>query len=177
MNYSTAVFLINDTTRAISCTYEAGDNAPRTIFKTFDQDIKVGDFVVVPTETRHKMTVVKVVEVDLDIDFDSPTQLAWVISTLDKAAYERTLAQEQKAIQMVVSAERKKKKDELRAAIFADHSERLKTLEIAQDTAGVVEAAPVRPGANVHGIGPDTAAGPNPYYQQPPDPPSDDIIF
>lgn len=36
MNYSTAVFLINDKVRAVYGTYEAGERAAKTMFKTFD---------------------------------------------------------------------------------------------------------------------------------------------
>ncbi len=74
MNYSTAIFLINPKVRAIAAVYEPDtDNrkAPRTIFKTFDSTIEVGDYILVPTDTRHKMTVNKVVEVDVEPDLES----------------------------------------------------------------------------------------------------------
>jgi len=137
MNYSTAVFLINNDVRAVVGIYEDENTKPapgRTIFKTLDPTIKVGDFVVVPTETRHKMTVVKIVEVDTDIDFDSSIQIHWVISTLDKASYEKTLALEQTAITVMKSAELRKKKNELRESIFKDQAESLKALELSSIT-------------------------------------------
>jgi hypothetical protein len=131
MNYSTAVFLINNECRAIVCTYEAGDKAPRTTFKTLDPNIAVGDFVVVSTDTRHGMTVCKVVDVDVDVDFDSPVHMGWIIERVDNARYEQTLKQETKAIQVVKSAELRKKRDELRDAMFKDHLETLKSLELS----------------------------------------------
>lgn len=130
MNYTTAVFLINKHVRAIMATYEAEDGAKRTMFKTLDDSVKVGDFVTVPTDTRHKMTVVKVVECDVDVDFDSATQVQWVIGEVDRAAYERTLAEEAQAIQAIKSAETQRKRDELRKTMFANHVETLKALPI-----------------------------------------------
>lgn len=130
MNYSTAVFLINKHARAVLATYEAEDNAKRTMFKTLDPDLKVGDYVIVPTDTRHKMTVVKIVEADVDVDFDSQTQVQWVMGDFDRTAFEQTLAQEQQAITAIKSAEMRKKRDDLRAAILADHVADLKALPI-----------------------------------------------
>lgn len=77
MNYSTAIFLINKDVRAIAVTYEKIDmnqdttkmkfSAPylsggklptgATVFKTMDPKVKVDDYVTVPTDTRHGMTV------------------------------------------------------------------------------------------------------------------------
>ena len=61
MNYSTAIFLISDEVRAINVTYERDGDAKRTLFKTFSKTIKIDDYVVVETNTRHHMTVCKVV--------------------------------------------------------------------------------------------------------------------
>ena len=131
MNYTTAVFLINKNVRAVVATYEAEDTAKRTVFKTLDQTLKIGDFAIVPTDTRHKMTVVKIVETDVDVDFDSTTPVAWIMGKIDRTEYDLTLAQEQEAIQVIKSAELRQKRDNLRKAMFADHVETLKALPIA----------------------------------------------
>lgn len=131
MNYSIAVFLINKNVRAVMGTYESDDNAKRTLFKTLDESIAVGDFVVVPTDTRHKMTVVKVVEVDVDVDFDAPGPVQWVIGRIDRSGHDKVLAQEAVAVQAIKSAELRKKREDLRHAMFADHVETLKALPIA----------------------------------------------
>lgn len=131
MNYSTAVFLVNDNIRAILGTYEAEENAKRTMFKTLDPTIKVGDYIVVPTDTRHKMTVLKVTDVGVEVDFDSNTQVPWVISTLDRASYENTLAQESTMIDAIKSAELRKKRDELRKALVID-AEAIRGLQISK---------------------------------------------
>jgi hypothetical protein len=131
VNYSTAIFLINKHARAIAATYEAEDNAKRSIFKTLDQEISIGDFVVVPTDTRHKMTVVKVVEVDVDVDFDAPTPVQWIIGVVNRGYHEDLLKQESEAIKVIKSAELRKKRDELREAMFKDHLETIKALPLA----------------------------------------------
>ena len=131
MNYSTAIFLINKHVRAIQATYEAEDNAKRTAFKTLDDTIAVGDYIVVPTDTRHKMTVCKVMETDVDVDFDSVLPVQWVIGKVDRAAHELTLGQENKAIQVIKSAELHKKRDDLRNAMLANHLDTIKALPIA----------------------------------------------
>lgn len=131
MNYSTAVFLINKHVRAILATYEVEDNAKRTLFKTLDDSIKVGDFVIVPTDTRHKMTVVKVTDVDVDVDFDSATPVNWVIGKVDRAAHEQTLAQEGAAIQAIKGAELRKKREDLRDSMLKNHLDAIKALPIA----------------------------------------------
>lgn len=134
MNYSTAVFLINKNVRAVMCTYEADETgkppAKREMFKTLDPSIKVNDLVVVPTNTRHHMTVTKVVEVDVEIDFDSTVPVDWLVARVDRAPYDTVLAQEAQAITAIHSAERTRKRNELRDAMLADSAEALKALPI-----------------------------------------------
>ena len=131
MNYSTAIFLINKHARAVKATYEAEDNAPANVFKTLDPNVSVGDYILVPTNTRHKMTVCKVKEVDVDIDLEAPGEVQWVIGIIDTTMYQQLLAQEAQAIQKIKSAELRKKRDELSKALFADHIEDLKALPIS----------------------------------------------
>ena len=123
MNYSTALFLFNDKLRAVNVSYDPTcKNEPLVVFKTLDPDTKPGDFVVVPTETRHKMTVVKVVDVDVDVDFESTVKMEWIIGRVDRASYEETLTQEGRAIAKMKSAEAHKKREELKNAMFAEHA-------------------------------------------------------
>ena len=130
MNYTTAVFLINNTVRAVMCNYEPDAPDKKVMFKTLDPAIKVGDLVIVPTKTRHGMTVSKVVEVDVDVDFDSGTQVGWLVCKVEQASYEATLAQEAQAISVITSAEKTKKRNELAAALLADSKDALKALPI-----------------------------------------------
>lgn len=119
MNLSTAVFLINDNARAIMVTYESHEGAPKTMFKSFDKSIKVDDFVVVPTDTRHKLTVCKVVAVDVDVDFDSSAQVGWLIGKVSLADVNQIKEQEEVAIEAIKAAEKLKKKKELQASMDA----------------------------------------------------------
>jgi len=119
-NQSTAVFLINDKTRAILATYEEGDNAPRTMFKTFDQSIDVDDMIIVPTGTRHRMTVCKVVEVDVDVDFNSSVTVEWVIGTVDTTEYQEVVRREKDALKTIRSAEVRREREKLKEALLAD---------------------------------------------------------
>jgi hypothetical protein len=143
MNYSTTVFLINKNVRAVIGVYEPEDGKKKTIFKTLDQSIEVDDLAIVPSTTRHGMTVVKIIEVDADIDFDSTEQINWIVSKVDKAEYEQTIKREQSAIQAIKSAEMRKKRDDLRAALFKDQ-EALKNLSLS-NLSDSDEPAPVQP--------------------------------
>jgi hypothetical protein len=122
MNYSTAIFLINPKVRAIACIYEPDTDTkkfPRVIFKTFDQGIRVNDYVLVPTETRHRMTVNKVVEVDVEPDLETSAEMHWIIGVIDRSDYERTLADEGRAIKLMKDAEKTHKRTELRDKMLA----------------------------------------------------------
>lgn len=144
MNYSTAIFLINPKVRAIAAIYEPDTDArkaPRTIFKTFDQTISVGDFVLVPTETRHKMTVNKVVDVDVEPDLESSVQMNWVIGTVDRLMYEDVLKQEARAIDLMKAAEKTHAREELRKKMMAHVDEtKLAALQITRMSGDGVEA-------------------------------------
>jgi len=130
MNYSnesTAVFLINDAVRAVMCTYEDDTPVPpgtrvknATMFKTLDPDIEVDDLVVVPTTTRHKFTVVKVVEVDVDVDFNNPTKIDWIVQRVDTSDHEKLLASEKTALRAIRSAEQRREREKLKEALMAD---------------------------------------------------------
>lgn len=130
MNYSTAIFLISDEIRAVEATYEAADDARRTVFKTFDDNIQVDDYVVVPTDTRHKMTVCKIVEVDVDIDFDTKAEIGWIVGVVDRADFEKISTQEAEAIAKIKTAEKRRKRDKLRASLIADHDAEVKALPL-----------------------------------------------
>ena len=99
MNYSLAVFLINKTVRAVGVSYEPDptrtDTAKAgsiTIYKTIDQSLAVKDLVIVPTNTRWGFTVGRVEELDVDVNFDSQTQMDWIVDTADRAAFQPSAA-------------------------------------------------------------------------------------
>lgn len=129
MDNSRIVFLINDQVRAIKAKYE--DNGPAEMFKTFDATLAVGDLAVVQSGTRHMMTVVKVTEVDVDVNFDGATAIQWVVQKIDTPAFDAILAQEGQAISAVQAAELRRKKEELRRTMFKDHEASIASLALA----------------------------------------------
>lgn len=132
MKQSLIVFLINDSVRAIKGRYEEG--GVDTTFKTLDQDIRVDDYVVVQSSTRHGLTVVKVTAVDIDVDLEANAEMLWAVQKIDMASFGVTLEQEQKAIAAVNAAEKARKKEELRRSLFANHEATIATLELANHT-------------------------------------------
>lgn len=130
MNYTRAIFLISDDVRAVNVTYEAHEGAAKTMYKTFDPDVKVDDYVTIPTDSRHKMTVCKVVEVDVEPDLESPVDMNWIIGVVDRANFEDIEKQENDAIQKIRVAERKRKRRELRETMIADFDDEIKKLPI-----------------------------------------------
>lgn len=146
MDYSRAIFLISDTVRAVNCTYEKDQTtmlAPRVMFKTMNPEIREQDYVVVPTGTRHGMTVVQVVECDVEPDLDSNDEIQWIIGVVDQADFEAIKAQESQAVAAIKAAEKRQKRKELREKLLANAEGDLKKLPIY--TAENGEPAPAAP--------------------------------
>lgn len=135
MNYTTAVMLVNPNIRAIHVIYEAEvEGKPkqqRYTYKSLDPELKEGDLVVVPTDTRHGYTVVKVVDVDVEVDFDSNIQLKWIVGKVDLHQFELVLAEEGKAISAIKASEKRKKREEIKKNLLDLHEDDLKGLAIA----------------------------------------------
>lgn len=135
MNYSTAIFLVNPDVRAIKVSYERDVNGkgvtPFITFKSLDPEIGVGDFVVIPTSTRHMMTVARVEQIEDDVDFDSTTQLDWIISRVDTEAHGAVVKAEGAAIEQIKSAEKRAKREELAAKLMADNPDIQKLRNLA----------------------------------------------
>ena len=130
MNYTRAIFLISDDVRAVMATYEQGDTAARTMFKTFDPGIKVDDYVVVPTNTRHEMTVCKIVETDVEPDLEASADINWIIGVVNRVDFEQITQQENDAINKIKVAELKRKRRELRSTMMEGFDEEIKALPI-----------------------------------------------
>ena len=128
MDNSRIVFLINDTVRAVMGKYE--DTGTPEMFKTFDATIKVDDLAVVESGTRHGMTVIKVISVDVDVNFDATNPLKWIVQKVDKPAFDVVLAQEGQAVAAVQAAELRRKKEELRKTMFKDHEASISALAL-----------------------------------------------
>jgi hypothetical protein len=121
MNYSSAVMLINQNIRAVKVSYDLNaQGTPQGLyaFKTLDQTIDIGDIVIVPTTTRHNFTCVRVEEIDIDVDFESPTIWNWIVGRPDMAAYDNILNEEKKWIDTLKAAEKRRKREELKKSMF-----------------------------------------------------------
>jgi hypothetical protein len=130
-NYSTAVMLFNENIRAVRIVYEplsdthldeelkaAGVKAKPTqdkyVFKTLDPSIKADDYVVIPTNTRHGLTVVRVAETDVEVDFDNKIEVKWIVAKLDKSEYNNVLVEETRWIDTMKKSEKRAKKEALK---------------------------------------------------------------
>jgi hypothetical protein len=129
MNYSTAILVMNPDARCLKVTYEVDtehNKAPRELFKTFDKNIKVGMYVIVPSSTRHNLSVCKVVEADVDDWMDSGKEIGWVVGSIDMADAEKLKAWESQAIEGLKEAEKRKRRRELHASMTAAMDEKEK---------------------------------------------------
>lgn len=134
MNKTTAVFLINDRVRAIRAAYEADTptvKAATELFKTFDQGIQVGDLINVVSTTRHLVTVCKVQAVDVEFDIETTANIQWVIGKIDMSQHLATLGMENDALTAIASAEKNRKREELRKSLMADVEGKISGLPIA----------------------------------------------
>jgi hypothetical protein len=118
MNYSTAIFLINDNVRALYVRYEVGDRTQRYMVKTFDQGIVVDDYLVVPQTGKYNMAIAKVTDVDVDVDFDSMTFVPWVLQKLDFSPFNEIIRQEDVAIAAIKEARFEERRNELASALM-----------------------------------------------------------
>jgi hypothetical protein len=129
MNYSTAILIMNPDARCVKVIYEpdtAHTKAPRELFKTFDKTLKVDDYVIVPSNTRHNITTCKVVEVDVDDWMDTTKTINWIIGTVNMADAEKVKAWENSAIEALKDAEKRKRRRELQASMTEAMSEKEK---------------------------------------------------
>jgi hypothetical protein len=145
MNLSTAIFLVNKSVRAVRVSYDAEPNRhnPANFFKTFDESLTKGDFVVVPTNTRHGFTVCKVEEIDFVVNFDSHTQYDWIVGKVDKAAYDSIVEQEKTVLDRIAKAEENRKRKELAEALGLASVD-LTDLDVVKSNADLLPA-PVNP--------------------------------
>lgn len=125
MNYSTAIFLVRKDIRAVAVSYETDNEGkgikPFTIYKTPDPELAVGAYVVIPTDTRHGMTVARVEEVDVDLDVDHGGSVKWLVGQVDRSFYDSLIETENEVIAKIKSAEKRRRQEELAEKILADN--------------------------------------------------------
>jgi len=120
-NYSTAIMLFNEDIRPIHTIYEPDTDQkkqPRYLFKSLDKTLKEGDYVVVPTDSRHKMTVVQVAEVDVEVDFESGVHINWIVSKVDTESAGEVAAYEKKCVDLMKAAEKRHQREEIKSKLI-----------------------------------------------------------
>lgn len=139
MNSSLLVFLPEDSkARFLKGVYEPNkgesarpeakaDQVTAYGFKTYDQTIKKGDIVVVPTDTRFGFTTFKIVDDECEPDFDSSVEYKWIAGTVDLAGYKAILETEAKAIKLMNEAEKLAKRREVRKKMEELQNDKLST--------------------------------------------------
>lgn len=142
-NPSTVLFLINDDIRAVRVSYEDNNRSRETIKKTFLQDLKVGDYVLVETDTRWGATVCKVVAVNVEPDFTSSERIGWIFGRAPLEDLESLKAQETQALTIINEAQKRKAKEELRKTIMDAAGADLKQLTAYHQKDDVVVEPPV----------------------------------
>lgn len=142
MNYSRAIFAINDDVRCVRTIYDPDHERETKLHKTFDPTIKVDDLVIVETGTRYNMTVVKVTEVDIEPDLKTHKDMGWVVGRVDTEAHEQLKKTEAEAIDTIKKLERKKARRELREEWMGSNGDELKALPIYSGDAPKMNTEP-----------------------------------
>jgi hypothetical protein len=127
MNSSATVMLFEENgVRPVRVQYDPdnGNNRGAThthFFKCVDPDVKVGDLVIVTTNTRHGFTVAKVEAIgfaDVPVDFDNTAvQWGWVAAKFDQPGFSDILASEKKLVGMVSETNANKMRADLQASM------------------------------------------------------------
>lgn len=120
-NYSTAVMLFNENIRAIAVSYDPVEferTKQTWVYKTLDQTVSEGDFVVIPTDTRHKFTVVRVEYVDVEVDFEDDTEIKWIGDRVDTCSFDEIKEKENEWIGQMKKAQVRKKKEDLKKSMI-----------------------------------------------------------
>lgn len=123
-NKSTVLILLNQellggALHTVRVCYDEGGKNQHTLKKTFISDLKPGEFVIVETNTRHNATVCKVVETDVEVDFDDDTPIGWVFARVDMEALDKLRGEEARILQIIVDAELKERREKLKNTVLA----------------------------------------------------------
>lgn len=144
MNYSTAIFLINNDVRAVSVSYEQDAEGkgikPFVPFKTFDPEVAVGDYVVIPTGTRHAMTVARVEDVDVEVELGFGGDMKWLVDLVDTSQRDAIETMEAGVVSTIKAAKKKAEQDKLRAELLADNPSLTLLADIKPDTVPALPA-------------------------------------
>lgn len=139
LNESTVLFLVNSDLRAVRVSYEAEGRNKETIKKTLIQDLKVGDFVMVETDTRWNAAVCKVVAVNVEIDFDDDDlKVGWVFGRVDLTQLDALRETEKRAVSLIREARLRQKKAALLDTLNSQCGEEL--LQLTADASALTSS-------------------------------------
>lgn len=127
MHKSLDVFILSDDVRGIMACYEP--NGTSALFKTFDEDIAVDDYIVVETNTRHNMTVVQVTAVDVEPDYNDDTPVKWVINKVHLRALDSILEAEREANRFIAECTKRSERKRLQQGLV-EMDENVKALSL-----------------------------------------------
>lgn len=127
MHKSLDVFILSDDVRGIMASYEP-DGTP-ALFKTFDEDIAVDDYIVVETNTRHNMTVVQVTAVDVEPDYNDDTPVKWVINKVYLHGMDNILEAEREANKFIAECTKRSERKRLQQGLV-EMDESVKALSL-----------------------------------------------
>lgn len=130
-NKSMAVFVMNEEVRGIKAVYEDIHETP-AFYKTFDQNVKVGQLIVVPASTRLGFTTNKVVEVDVEPDINRSGEVKWIVGSVSLENYESCLEQEQEMITQLNALEKRKAREAVKAEMEKSFGEDLKSITMIE---------------------------------------------
>jgi len=83
-------------------------------YKTRDESIKEGDWVVVFAANEYKVCYVHSVDLIPDIDVDAKSAYKWVVQKVDPTQYDLEMQTDQEAYQMLVEAEKKAQREKVK---------------------------------------------------------------
>lgn len=111
--------LLNGALHTVRVSYDEGVKNQHTIKKTFISDLKPGEYVTVQTTTRHNATVCKVVEVDVEVDFDDSTPIGWVFGRVDMTTLDKLCAEEARILDVIRTAELAERRLKLKNTVLS----------------------------------------------------------
>lgn len=120
--------MVNKDLKAVIVSYEDGGRK-QTMKKTFIQDLKVGEYVLVRTGTRHNATVCRVERINVNVDYSSTEEVGWVASRVDLEEFDRLEKLEEEVLFIIQNAERRAVEEEMRAKIQAQCGPELAALQ------------------------------------------------
>jgi hypothetical protein len=134
---SRQLFIYDETATCIAVEYEPDGN--HVFMKTTDQSINVGDFVLIQTDTRHKLTVAKVKDVGITPDVESHTEIRWAYFKINKAAVDAILQDEAAKQAKIADAQRRAKRRQLAADLAAGDPELKEMMQVTDQSSDVIE--------------------------------------